>query len=553
VRQGYNPQTLAVIREEQAPVADTPDVQEAPSLDEDTPAVKQKSSIQPMEEAADEPAADIAATCIAYPITQSYKTDTSVDIFDISDKANPRKLHTLSQSGTYRDSRMVGGMLYLISEYTDILPTETAQDEPGTYVPLFAEDGTQIASAPEDIVLRPDVTWPSYTVVGGIDAAGEGVYVSQKSVYGATETVYASTDNIYLATSAYTDEETGRDDTYVYYTSGYHTQLCRLAIGGGAVEIAATGAVPGTLHNQFSLDERGGVLRVVVTEWENTWANFITEPEVYTEKMWEDFPEGTNKQTNALYTFDENLTQLGAVTDLAEGEQVFSVRFLGDVAYFVTFRQTDPLFSVDLTDPKDPRVLGALKIPGFSEYLHPYADGLLFGLGNDANEQTGARGNLKLSMFDNSDPADVTEAHKLLVEGHMYTDVASNHKAIVVSAALGLIAFPADESYLIYSYNNDAGFAKIAEIPVDRGAGASDPNSRGAYMPFDMRGLFIGNVFYVVTPNTVTAYDMDDGFAQVGGVVLNEAAWSVSSWDYSQRVWDTGPVMPLAAEPAMAE
>ncbi|MCL2493663.1 MAG: beta-propeller domain-containing protein, partial [Clostridiales bacterium] len=380
IRQGYNPQTYAQIQKDQ---------NQGGSAD-----------------------AGRAAAGIVYP-GSAYKVDTSVDIFDISDKASPKKLHTLSQSGSYRDSRMIDGMLYLISEYTDIDAASAQKDDPGTYVPLYSQDGAQLTAQPDDIVLRPNVTWPAYTNISGIDAVGKGGFVSKKSLFGSTDIVYANQGSLYLASGSYHDNLARHDETYNYYKSTTDTMLARLTLSGGKVDIAATAEIPGTLNGQFSLDEKDGVLRAVTTETENDWADFITPPQTYDEKTWANFPAGTTKTTNALYTYDGQLKKIGGVSGLAEGEQVYSCRFIGDACYFVTFRQTDPLFSVDVSDPKAPKVLGTLKIPGFSQYLHPYTANLLLGLGNDANSDTGAVGNLKLSMFDITNPADVTEKDKL--------------------------------------------------------------------------------------------------------------------------------------------
>ena len=525
VRQGYNPQTFAQIQKDmqaQGGSADAGANAAAPLAGANAAA----------------PAVAPAPGCIVYP-GLVYKVDTSVDIFDISDKANPKKIHTLSQSGSYRDSRMIGGMLYLISEYAEIDTTSVNQADPGTYVPLYAQDGKQLTAQPDDIVLRPDVQWPAYTNVSGIDT-GSGAFVSQKSLFGSTDLVYANQGSLYLASSRYRDDLTRHDETYNYYKSTTSTMLARLTLADGRVDIVATAEIPGYLDGQFSLDEKDGVLRAVVTETESEWANFITPPQVYDEKTWADFPASQSKTTNALYTYDGDLKKIGGVSGLAEGEQVYSCRFIGNACYFVTFRQVDPLFSVDVSDPKAPKVLGALKIPGFSQYLHPYTATLLLGLGNDANAETGAVGNLKLSMFDITNPADVSEKDKLLIEGHVNSSVSTNHKAILVNADRKLIAFPADDSYLIYTYDPAGGFSKIAEIPVDR----QDPND---WRLMEIRGLFIGDVFYVVSPNNVKTYDMKNGFAALGELKLNDNAWSVSAWDYANGLYGGIGIMPLGA------
>ena len=167
------------------------------------------------------------------------------------------------------------------------------------------------------------------------------------------------------------------------------------------------------------------------------------------------------------------------------------------MAYFVTFRETDPLFAVDLSDPASPKVLSALKIPGFSEYLHFYGEGRLFGLGMAADEETGWTECLKLSMFDTSDPTDVTEKTMLELREYMWSPALYDHHAALINIEKNIIAFPTDSSYLIYSYSDDSGFVKKGEVPFD---GWSD----------NTRGLYIGEYMYICSSYNVIVIDMAD-------------------------------------------
>ena len=128
--------------------------------------------------------------------------------------------------------------------------------------------------------------------------------------------------------------------------------------------------------------------------------------------------DSSGNSTNSLLVLDENLKVIGEIEDLAPGEQIYSARFLGDTGYFVTFRNMDPLFSVDLTNPKKPKILGELKITGFSEYLHPYDDNLLLGIGREISPDKGNFKGLKLSMFDISNPKNVTEIQKIVEKSY---------------------------------------------------------------------------------------------------------------------------------------
>jgi uncharacterized secreted protein with C-terminal beta-propeller domain len=503
--------------------------------------------------------------CIAYP-GERYMIDTSVDIYDVSDRDAPRKVRSLSQSGGYIDSRMIGDKLYLISNYGEFDYAAMDKDDPRTYVPLYAEGEDQIISLPGEIYVPPRSEYMSYTVVSGIDTS-KAKFVSRESLLGESFTVYASIGNLYLSAMKYGYGETDEFGYHITKNSDY-TRVTRLSLKDGNVKVEASADVPGIVDDQFSLDESDGTLRVVTTHSENVAVTATAggdgksyseeyygednEPlndesdnvknareieKKYGKLEWEDsryydtgdynayraYGYGASRSTG-LYILDMNLSVLGKVDDLAPGEQVYSCRYIGDVAYFVTFRNTDPLFSVDLSDPSRPKVMDKLKIPGFSDYLHPYADGLLFGLGFDADENTGEVKSVKVSMFDNSDPFDVTEKDKLIIEEFYYTEAADNHKAILVDSRKGLIAFPAEGEYAIMKYDEGNGFSRVMDISL---------NSDGSGSWYSgLRGMFIDDVFYVIAPDSIHTYDMNEGFKPIDSVSLGSGARYVDRYSF---------------------
>jgi uncharacterized secreted protein with C-terminal beta-propeller domain len=463
---------------------------------------------------------------IAYP-GDAAMTDTSIDIFDIKDRSQPKKINTLSQSGAYADSRMIGDKLYLVSNYSEFDYEAIDEENPKTFVPLFAEGEDQKKAEPADISFAKEQDWMNYTVISGIDTSGDGRFVSEKSIFGSSYELYSSQSNMYL-TCLEGKNEVEESENYRIYTSHDSTLVTRISLDDGNVAVMASAGVPGTVLNQFSIDEYNGVLRMVTTEHVYSYMEAKNNRPVNQEAPF--FGVSTDSgfsETNALYTLDQDFNLLGQVTDLAPGEQVYSCRFMGDVAYFVTFRQVDPLFSVDVSDPKNPKIVGELKIPGFSEYLHPYSDGLLFGLGSDADENTGRVGNLKISMFDNSDPTNVKETDKLIIDDLYYSGASDNHKAILVDARKQLIAFPADQYYVIYRYDVENGFVQEAKIALEN-AGADGYY----YGSAGLRGIFIGDVFYVITPNSINSYDMNVNFAKLDSVPLGEDAVAVDRGSY---------------------
>ncbi|MCL2111520.1 MAG: beta-propeller domain-containing protein [Clostridiales bacterium] len=458
-------------------------------------------------------------TSIEYPITGRFM-DTSVDIFDISDRAAPVKIHTLSQSGDYNTSRMVDGYLYLVSTYYgDIM--QMGSEDFRTYVPLFARDGEQFTPAENDIYLPPGTTWPSYTVVSGIDAMGSGDFASYKAVYGGAGTIYVSSGAVYLAQTVSGDDQEDVDGTYMRHKYWSETVLTKLTISDGLVAPGAQGRVPGYVLNQLSLDERHDVLRVTTINDLNIWYGFIDQEASYSPEDWERLPQGETKTMTGLYTLDINLDMLGGIEDLAPGAHVASRRFMDENAYFVANRDSVPFLTVDLSDPASPRIASELDIGGFPEYLSPYSEGRLFGLGIAANPETGAWLGLELTMFDNSDPANVKERHSLVLDGE-FSPPEQNHKAVLVSADKALVAFPTIDSYLIYSYSEASGFGRLARVSFDGGGTTWE----------EMRGLFIGDVFYVVGPGVVGAYALDNDFAQIGSLRVDEGTNSVNRWSY---------------------
>ena len=252
------------------------------------------------------------------------------------------------------------------------------------------------------------------------------------------------------------------------------TSIRKLSFKDGQLEGVAQTKVDGTLDSSWCIDEYDGYLRLVATLYD------------------EDYDT-----VNAVYVLDDQLEQVGSIEGLAQDERVYSARLMGDTGYFVTFRETDPLFSVDFSDPENPRIVGSLKIPGFSEYLHPYGEGLLLGIGMQADEDTGVTDGLKLSMFDVSDPTAVTEVAKAVVEGCYYADVFNDYRAVLVDQPNNMIGFSGyddgRQTYFVYSYDKGAFSQDMAE----------NVNGSSWMSP---RGVRIGDVLYVVNGNAVESY-----------------------------------------------
>jgi len=272
--------------------------------------------------------------------------------------------------------------------------------------------------------------WGIMQIVG-FDLERVDSRVSRTGVWGWAREVYANADVMIIAQQDYSVWWRRRHDAGEWVAD--RTFLHQFAIGdAGQTTYQGSGAVPGSIVDQFSLDQRDGVVRVSTTETSWLWnPRRWVEPHI----------------NNRIYTFelrDGALRGLARTPHLGEpGERIFSTRFLGDTAYVVTFRQVDPLYAIDVSDPENLVVLGELKIPGFSTYMHPLGDDHLLTIGQDADERTGRINGLALQIFDISDPASPVQAHKYVFRDQWgYSEALWEHKAFTYFGHLGMLAFP---------------------------------------------------------------------------------------------------------------
>ena len=426
--------------------------------------------------------------------------------YDITDPYNPRLVSSVSQSGAYSTSRLSGDMLYLVSRYT--VPMDQAvANQPTTYVPSIDQGAGRVPLVPGDIDIMPWVEQAVYSVVTAIDVVTRQV-TSSIAVLGDSSTVYMSQDNLYLASQQWAGVVPLEDQTKVV-GDGSRTNIMRIALGA-KLNLAAQGSIAGYLVDQFSLDEWGGNLRVVTT--------------------WYDTNKTNSTPYSALWVLDAALKTIGSLPKLMENETVQSARFDQSVAYIVTFRQRDPLFAVDLSHPRSPKVRSTLKIPGFSAYLNPFGDGLLLGVGYGATNSGTVTG-LKLSMFDIADPYNVTEAANTTFKADE-SEATNDHHACFVDVANGLIGLPTITwgssqtgdvwtqtiawDYRIYSW--DGSSFKLDQT-ISLYSGDYSYTNDALADPW-ARGLRVGDAFYVVTSNSVGVYSLAE-FAKLAQVTVS--------------------------------
>lgn len=416
---------------------------------------------------------------------------TVAETFDVSNPANPKSLGEMSQSGSFHSMRVSGNYVYLLSTfYADVTGL---QDDISSYVPEV--QGKLVES--NYILLPQQEKGRVYTVVTAFNLKDPTKQTDHLAFFGDGSQCYVSENNIYVYDTIY--------DAKVSKVT--QTEIRKVSYKDGKLDGTGYAVIDGVINDSFSIDEYDGFLRVVTTIRENDDTSGGVNPLLRIDSA-SDASSEVEDSTNALYILDQELKEVGKLENLAEDEKVYSARFMGDTCYFVTYKQVDPLFSVDLSDPKKPRVLGELKIPGFSDYLHPYGDGLLLGIGMDVEEDGATVNGVKLSMFDISDPKNVEEIHKIVLEECYSTDVSYNYRAAFVDVEKNLIGFPGykeQQGYYIYSYDKEKGFTCVFEKTL---SGYSD-----------VRGLYAGDRFYLVTEGMVESYQLDN-FEKVDDVVL---------------------------------
>ncbi len=242
--------------------------------------------------------------------------------------------------------------------------------------------------------------------------------------------LYATADHTFVATTPWQDWTliaSSSSQDAVAAMRRQRTQIHLFDTTGGASPVyVGSGEVPGFLLNQFSMDEHDGYLRVASTTMPQWWTGDRAR-----------IP--SSSQVTVLRLGDSGLAKVGSVGGLGRTETIRSVRFLGDVGYVVTFRQTDPLYTIDLADPAAPRVAGELKILGYSAYLHPVGDGLVLGVGQDATA-AGRTTGLQMTLFDVSDPAAPRRVDQVRLPG-AWSDVEGDHHAFTFADGLALVPF----------------------------------------------------------------------------------------------------------------
>lgn len=438
------------------------------------------------------------------------KTYTSAKLYNVKDKTNPTLERTVEVEGDYLTARMIGSNVYIASNkymyYAYICntykSTELNEDD---FKPHYLDTATSNETKSinfDCIYYIPEFEDTNYLNIVAFNITNNQE-ANVESYLGAGEEIYASKENLYVTKTKYDYERKNK--------TSITTEIYKFNLNNANCTFAKAGDVPGSVLNQFSMDECNGYFRIATTD-STSW--------------------NSESNTNNLYVLNENLETIGKIEGLAKGERIYSVRFMGNRAYMVTFVETDPLFVIDLSNPTTPTVLGELKIPGYSKYLHPYDETHLIGIGEDTEVVNYGYGDrvvtngMKMAMFDVTDPNNPQELYNVKIgEKGTYSELLYNHKALLFSKEKNIIAFPisiTDNDYkvtfqgaIVYGVSLEKGFELKTKIS----------NSATDYDRYYSRNrveriIYIKDTLFTLSNGLIKAVDLNT-FETKGSIELN--------------------------------
>ncbi|MCX6666063.1 MAG: beta-propeller domain-containing protein [Euryarchaeota archaeon] len=476
--------------------------------------------------------------------------ETNVIIYDITDKTTPTQIKDIVIGGTFSDARLIGDYVYVIT----VQYSYNNADENQSPVPRILENNQAIDVPLSDIyyVDTPEKS-TTLTNIVSINVHNDYEQIHAKIfLIGSTQTIYVSQNNIYITASTwYYDytalkdmvdrllipilpasvksqldlvqtldiEDYQKQEVTQWIIQKYaqsipndqkqsiikevvketeRTIIHRISINEGSITYESQGNVFGYINNQFSLSENNGHLYVSTT--------------VQGSSLWYFF--GSVETQNNVYVLDMDLYIVGSVENIAPGESIYATRFIGDKCYLVTYRQTDPFFVIDLSTPTDPIILGQVKIPGYSTYLHPYDDTHIIGIGKDGSQ-------VKISLFDVSDMTNPVELANCSItdgENSWWSDSSAlyEHKAFLFDLEKHLLVIPIGSYYkqsaYVFSISVDNGISLRGNISHDLETQHEDEPYYMSYYDSGnsiQRTLFIENVLYTISTNMIKMNNLE--------------------------------------------
>lgn len=446
---------------------------------------------------------------------------SKVLVYDIRNKENPKLVKSLMVSGNYSDSRLVGDEVYIISNQSINIDFKTGDEV--DCAPTYTDSSLKEKNKKVDyknIKYNPKDVAPNYINISSIDLSNVNTEARVTSVLGNGRNIYCNDKNLYTAS------QNSENKTIIY----------KFALSNGKAALQDKTEITGSVLNQFSMDEYNGYLRMAATQN----ANYVA----------------SDNTSSTVYVFDKNLKMVSKLSDIAKGEKIYSARFIGNRAYIVTFRQTDPLLALDLSDPKKPKITGKLEMPGFSTYLQSYDENHIIGFGENTHSSiengysVNINDGIKFAMFDITDmknpkkmydvnfgeeaevnsnntinvPTDNSNSSSITIPGdktsnydvdsnviRYSSEVLHNHKALLFDKDKGIMALPiqvGDSGGLkcgIYVYKIDLrnGFKLAYKIESQKNESLT------------CRAVYIGDTLYTIFDSKIVAVDMNN-FKSIG-------------------------------------
>ncbi len=486
--------------------------------------------------------------------SSSYGGLAVIGVYDVSESSNPKLVRELAMDGNISTTRMVGSVVYVVNNFNNyqfsnilsdsnqgtlesstLLPAtspniienatkieQIQQNLPKIQDSLSSDKPTNITSCENIKYIKP-IQSIDFTAVLALDLENPKGELGKELVLGSGQNVYASEKNLYLAQTNYNSQQIQK------------TSIFKFNLDGIKVKFQTQAEILGTILNQFSMDEFENNLRVSAHH-----NQFYQAQSVFSGFFGDQFnifpftnPRSSTPESNSITVFDADLKQIGLVQNIAPGEQIYATRFMGKKGYLVTFKSVDPFFVLDLSDPKDPKITGQLKIPGFSNYLHPISENLIIGIGKNATEGVDSFGDetgfawyqgLKLGLFDVSDTNNPKELAKVEI-GDRGTDsvVLSDHKALLWDSRNNLLTIPVN----------------LMLIPQEQKA-ERDKNiaAGGAVYPLYGQFKYQGSYVYEVTPS--------DGFKLKGRIshIETKAKIETTNQTLDRKYDEFGQLLP---------
>ena len=423
---------------------------------------------------------------------------TKINVFDISNINNPVKESDFTISGNYISSRKIGSVIYINTSYSVWNDSGVKKNKPETYCPVYSY-GDETHCIDSSCITISNINYENksidYTTVTSINLNKPDEFVDMEAVFGTGYDVYSTSEHFYV---------------HSYNYSNDNTEIFRFAIKDGDITPKGLFKSAGTVSDQFAMDEYNGYFRTVT----------------------QDYNKKNKTYLSIVSVFNSDTELVGQLKIPTGKETIRSVRFDENIAYFVTFETTDPLFTVNLSDPEKPEIISELKITGFSKYLHKINDNLMFGFGEKTNAKGRFRG-LKLSLYDISDKNNVTEIDRLTFGSRdSWSEAKYNHKSVYIDKENNIIGIPYEDYEEINNYNSFNNYVDVYSYGIFK---IDTENNRitdvkqiiyekidyASYAINNTRGVRIGEYFYIVTSDKIYSYDYDT-FTHINTIKLRD-------------------------------